>query len=167
LLVKSIVFVSYIFYSLYHYRRQIQNYQPILKLKFSDLDEKGHKLNESMVELPELSKVVTNLASISLDAQYSFAVLNVWSHAYGTRERKILNDNEWFGRVHWMRNAFKEGTIKEHRKQIQRSECFDSAFEDFTNKEVISPTGKLIDEKKLTACIFILCSYLSFSLSSV
>jgi hypothetical protein len=147
-MVKSIVFVSYIFYSLYHYRRQIQKLPTDIETQvLNDLDEKGHKLNESMVELPELSKVVTNLASISLDAQYSFAVLNVWSHAYGTRERKILNDNEWFGRVHWMRNAFKESTIKKHWKQIQRNECFDSAFEDFTNKEVISPTGKLIDEK--------------------
>jgi hypothetical protein len=131
LLVKSIVFVSYIFYSLYHYRRQIQKLPTDIETQvLNDLDEKGHKLNESMVELPELSKVVTNLASISLDTQYSFDVFNVWSHAYGTRERKVLNDNEWFGRVDWMRNAFKEGTIKEHWKQIQRNECFDSAFEE-------------------------------------
>jgi hypothetical protein len=94
-----------------------------------------------------LTKVVTNLPSISLDAQYSFDVLNVWSHAYDKRERKVLNDNEWFGWVHWMRNAFKEGTIKEHWKQIQRNEWFDPAFEDFMNKEIIAPIGKLNDEK--------------------
>jgi hypothetical protein len=147
-LVQSIVFISYIFYSLYYYRRQIQKLPRDIETQvLNDLDEKVHKLNESIVEHAELSKVVTNLSSISLDAQYSFDVLNVWSHAYDLRERKALNDNEWFGRVHWMRSAFKEGTIKEHWKQIQRNERFDPAFEDFTNKQVISPTGKLIDEK--------------------
>jgi hypothetical protein len=148
LLVQSIVFVSYIFYSLYYYRRQIQKLPRDIETQvLNDLDEKGHKLNESIVEHAELSKVVTNLPSISLDAQYSFDVLNVWSHAYDLRERKAINDNEWFGRVHWMRGAFKEGTIKERWKQIQRNECFHPTFEDFTNKQVISPIGKLIDEK--------------------
>ncbi|HET7284832.1 MAG TPA: hypothetical protein VFI70_09115 [Nitrososphaeraceae archaeon] len=70
------------------------------------------------------------------------------------RERKVLNDNEWFGRVRWMRSAFKEDIIKEHWKQIKLNEWVDPAFEDFSNKEVISPTGKLIDEKNLTAYMF-------------
>jgi hypothetical protein len=37
-----------------------------------------------------LTKVVTNLPSISLDAQYSFDVLNVWSHAYDKQKEKYL-----------------------------------------------------------------------------
>jgi hypothetical protein len=33
-------------------------------------------------------------------------------------ERKVLNDNEWFGWVQRMRICFRLGTIKEHWKQI-------------------------------------------------
>jgi hypothetical protein len=136
----------------YYNRIQIQNLSTDIETKvLSDLDEKVHRLNESMIEHPELSKVVTNLPSISLDQQFSFDVLNVWSHAYDMRERKVLNDNEWFGWLHWMRNAFKEGTIKEHWKQIHRNEWFDPAFEDFMNKEVIEPIEKGQNEKATTA----------------
>jgi hypothetical protein len=145
---QTIGIVSTLLLTLYYYRRQIQKISTDIETQvLNDLDEKVHRLNESMVEHPELSKVVTNLPSISLDAQYSFDILNVWSHAYDMRERKVLNDNEWSGWVHWMRNAFKEGTIKEHWKQIQRNEWFDPAFEDFMNKEIIAPIGKLNDEK--------------------
>lgn len=145
---QTIGIIASLLLTLYYYRRQIQKLSTDIETQvLNDLDEKVHRLNESMVEHPELSKVVTNLPSISLDAQYSFDVLNVWSHAYDMRERKVLNDNEWFGWVHWMRNAFKEGTIKEHWKQIQRNEWFDPAFEDFMNKEIIAPIGILNDEK--------------------
>jgi hypothetical protein len=53
-------------------------------------------------------------------------------------ERKVLNDNEWFGWVQWMRNCFKLGTIKEHWTRIQESQWYDSAFEDFIDKQVIA-----------------------------
>jgi hypothetical protein len=48
-------------------------------------------------------------------------------------ERKVLNDNEWFGWVQWMRSCFRLGTIKEHWKQIQQSQWYDPIFEEFVN----------------------------------
>ncbi len=149
---QTIGIIATLLLSLYYNRRQIQNLSTDIETQvLNDLDEKVHRLNESMVEHPELSRVVTNLPSISLDERFSFDVLNVWSHAYDMRERKVLNDNEWSGWVHWMRNAFKEGTIKEHWEQIHRNEWFDPAFEDFMNKEVIAPIEKGYNEKATTA----------------
>jgi hypothetical protein len=28
--------------------------------------------------------------------------LNMWSHAYDMRERKVLSENEWNGWLYWM-----------------------------------------------------------------
>ena len=69
---------------------------------------------------------------------YAFDVLNVFSHAYDMHERKVLNENEWFGWVHWMRTTFRLGTIKEHWKQFQQNQWYDPTFEDFINKQVIA-----------------------------
>ena len=69
---------------------------------------------------------------------YAFDVLNVFSHAYDMHERKVLNDNEWYSWVQWMRNCFRLGTIKEHWKRFQESQWYDLAFEDFINKQVIT-----------------------------
>jgi hypothetical protein len=53
-------------------------------------------------------------------------------------ERKVLNDNEWFGWVQRMRICFRLGTIKEHWKQIQQNQWYDPTFDDFINKQVIA-----------------------------
>jgi len=53
-------------------------------------------------------------------------------------ERKVLNENEWFGWVHWMRTCFRLGTIKEYWKQFQQNQWYDPTFEDFINKQVIT-----------------------------
>ena len=67
---------------------------------------------------PELARVINNVQSLSPDRVYALDVLNVFSHAQDTHERKVLNENEWFGWVQWMRACFRLGTIKEHWKQI-------------------------------------------------
>ena len=101
------------------------------------MDEKEHRLYEGVRERPELARVINNVQSVSPEAIFAFDVLNVFSHAYDMHERKVLNENEWFGWVHWMRNCFRLGTIKEHWKQIQQSQWYDPTFEDFINKQVI------------------------------
>jgi hypothetical protein len=78
---------------------------------FSDLDEKVHRLEEHLLERPELASVINNVRSLSPDRVYAFDVLNVFSHAYDMHERKILNENEWLGWVQWMRSCFRLGTI--------------------------------------------------------
>jgi hypothetical protein len=77
----------------------------------SDLDEKVHRLEEHLLERPELASVINNVRSLSPDRVYAFDVLNVFSHAYDMHERKILNENEWLGWVQWMRSCFRLGTI--------------------------------------------------------
>ena len=104
----------------------------------SDLDEKMHRLEEHLLERPELARVINNVRSLSPEAVYAFDVLNVFSHAYDMRERKVLNDNEWFGWVQWMRNCFRLGTIKEHWNRMQENHWYDPTFEDIINKQVIA-----------------------------
>ena len=104
----------------------------------SDLDEKMHRLEEHLLERPELARVINNVRSLSPEDVYAFDVLNVFSHAYDMRERKVLNDNEWFCWVEWMRNCFRLGTIKEHWNRMQENHWYDATFEDFINKQVIA-----------------------------
>jgi hypothetical protein len=120
-------------------RREVRDLSIDIETKvLSDLDEKVHRLEEHLLERPELARVINNVRSLSPERIYAFDVLNVFSHAYDMHERKVLNDNEWFGWVQWMRNCFRIGTIKEHWKQIQESQWYDPFFEDFINKQVIA-----------------------------
>ena len=120
-------------------RREVRDLSIDIETKvLSDLDEKMHRLEEHLLERPELASVINNVRSLSPEGVYAFDVLNVFSHAYDMHERKVLNNNEWFGWVQWMRNCFRIGTIKEHWKQIQESQWYDPFFEDFINKQVIA-----------------------------
>ena len=122
----------------YYYRRQTHNLSVDVETKvLNDLDEKVHRLNEIMIEHPELGKVMTSLPRLSLETTYSFDVLNIWSHAYDMRERKVLSENEWNGWLYWMRNCFREGTIKGYWKQFEQSKWFDPQFLDFINQNVM------------------------------
>jgi hypothetical protein len=73
-----------------------------------------HRLEEHLLERPELARVINNVQSLSSQGVYAFDVLNVFSHAHDMRERKVLNGNEWW--VEWMRTCFRLGTIKEYWK---------------------------------------------------
>jgi hypothetical protein len=97
-----------------------------------------HRLEEHVLERPELARVINNVRSLSPEAVYAFDVLNVFSHAYDMRERKVLNDNEWLGCVEWMRKCFRLGTIKEHWNRMQENHLYDPTIEDFINKQVIA-----------------------------
>jgi hypothetical protein len=52
-------------------------------------------------------------------------------------QRRVLSDNDWYGWLHWMRNSFREGTIKEYWKDIEVSEWFGPRFRNFINNAVI------------------------------
>ena len=120
-------------------RREVRDLSIDIETKvLSDLDEKMHRLEEHLLERPELARVINNVRSLSPEAVYAFDVLNVFSHAHDMRERKVLNDNEWYGWVEWMRNCFRLGTIKEHWNRMQENHWYDLTFEDFINKQVIA-----------------------------
>jgi hypothetical protein len=120
---QTIGIIGTLLIALFLSRREIKELSVDIETKvLSDLDEKVHRLEEHLLERPELSRVIINVQSLSPERIYSYDVLNVFSHAYDMHERKILNENEWFGWVQWMRNCFRLGTIKEHWKQIQQSQ---------------------------------------------
>ena len=136
---QTIGIIGTLLLALYFSRRQIKDLSVDTETKVpSDLDEKMHRLEEHLLERPELARVINNVQSLSPEGVYSFDVLNVFSHAHDMRERKVLNDNEWYGWVEWMRTCFRLGTIKENWKRIQESKWYDPAFEDFINKEVVA-----------------------------
>jgi len=136
---QTIGIVGTLLIALFLSTREVRNLSIDIETKvLSDLDEKVHRLEEHLLERPELAKVINNVRSLSPERVYAFDVLNVFSHAYDMHERKVLNDNEWFGWVQWMRTCFRIGTIKEHWKQIQESQWYDPSFDDFINKQVIA-----------------------------
>ena len=140
---QTIGIVGTLLIALFLSTREVRNLSIDIETKvLSDLDEKVHRLEEHLLERPELAKVINNVRSLSPERVYAFDVLNVFSHAYDMHERKVLNDNEWFGWVQWMRTCFRIGTIKEHWKQIQESQWYDPSFDDFINKQVIAHVGE-------------------------
>ena len=69
--------------------RQVKDLSIDIETKvLSDLDEKMHRLEEHLLERPELARVIKNLRSLSPEDVYAFDVLNVFSHAYDMRERE-------------------------------------------------------------------------------
>ena len=136
---QTIGIIGTLLLALYFSRRQIKDLSVDTETKvLSDLDEKMHRLEEHLLERPELARVINNVQSLSPEGVYSFDVLNVFSHVHDMRKRKVLNDTEWYGWVEWMRTCFRLGTIKENWKRIQESKWYDPAFEDFINKEVVA-----------------------------
>ncbi len=136
---QTIGIIGTLLLALYFSKRQIKDLSVDTETKvLSDLDEKMHRLEEHLLERPELARVINNVQSMSPEGVYSFDVLNVFSHAHDMRERKILNDNEWHGWVEWMRTCFRLGTIKDNWGRIQESKWYDPVFEDFINKEIVA-----------------------------
>jgi hypothetical protein len=136
---QTVGIIGTLLIALFLSRREVRDLTVDIETKvLSDLDEKMHRLEEHLLERPELASVINNVRSLSPEAVYAFDVLNVFSHAYDMRERKALNDNEWFGWVQWMRNCFRLGTIKQHWNRMQENHWYDPTFEDFINKEIIA-----------------------------
>ena len=136
---QTVGIVRTLLIALFLSRREVRELSIDIETKvLSDLDEKVHRLEEHLLERPELARVINNVQSLSPDRVYAFDVLNVFSHAYDMHERKVLNENEWFGWVQWMRSCFRLGTIKEHWKQIQQNQWYDPTFDEFINKQVIA-----------------------------
>jgi hypothetical protein len=136
---QTVGIVGTLLIALFLSRREVRELSIDIETKvLSDLDEKVHRLEEHLWERPELARVINNAPTLSPEAVYAYDVLNVFSHAYDMHERKVLNENEWFGWVQWMRTCFRLGTIKEHWKQCQQSQWYDPSFDDFINKQVIA-----------------------------
>jgi hypothetical protein len=112
----------------FFYKRHIQHLAMHNETEtLRDLEDKIHRINIMSFEHPELTKVQTN-RQLGLDTIYAFDVLNVYHQAFKMHQRRVLKENDWYGWLHWMRNSFREGTIKEHWKEIEVSEWFGPGF---------------------------------------
>src|SRR2546428_7527147 len=91
-----------------------------------------------VVNDPSIGRVIENINKYTnqKEVAFSFYVLWMCAHAYATRQRKVLDDNEWAGWLQWMRNSFRKGTISEVWKQIEPDGWFNPAFQKFINTEI-------------------------------
>lgn len=99
----------------------------------NDLDEKVRKMAEIIIEKPSMQKVIYKLEKPSEELAFGYYILFICSHAYSMRQKNVLNDEEWTGWLHWMKNCFKYGTIGEQWEQIQLERWLNPAFENFVN----------------------------------
>jgi hypothetical protein len=103
----------------------------------NDLDEKVRKMAEIIIEKPSMQKVIYKLEKPSEELAFAYYILFISSHAYSMRQKNVLNEEEWTGWLHWMKNCFKYGTIGEQWEQIQSERWLNPAFENFVNREII------------------------------
>ena len=97
---QTVGIIGTLLIALFLSKREVRDLSIDIETKvLSDLDEKMHRLEEHLLERPELARVINNVRSLSPETVYAFDVLNVFSHANDMRERKVLKDNEWFGWV--------------------------------------------------------------------
>jgi hypothetical protein len=60
------------------------------------LDEKVHKMAEIIIEKPSMQKVIYKLEKPSEELAFAYYILFIYSHVYSMRQRKVLNEDEWF-----------------------------------------------------------------------
>src|ERR671930_1497260 len=103
----------------------------------NDLDEKVRRMAEIIIEKPTMQKVIYKLDKPSEELAFGYYILFICSHAYSMRQRNVLNEQEWTGWLHWIKNCFKYGTIGEQWRQIRSEGWLNPAFENFVNNEII------------------------------
>jgi hypothetical protein len=139
---EALGIIGTMFIVLYFSRKQMQSLSEDVQTKvLNDLDEKVRKMAEIIVEKPSMQKVIYKLENPSDELAFAYYILFICSHAYAMRQRKVINDDDWTGWLHWMRNCFKYGTIGEQWKLIQSERWLNPDFENFLNKEIILKPG--------------------------
>ena len=135
---EALGIIATLFVILYFSRKQMQSLSVDVQTKvLNDLDEKVRKMAEIIIEKPTMQKVIYKLEKPSEELAFAYYILFISSHAYSMRQKNVLNDEEWTGWLHWMKNCFKYGTIGEQWKQIQSEGWLNPAFENFVNREIM------------------------------
>ena len=129
-LAQTIRIVGTMVLTLYFSKRQIQSLSVDQQTRvLNDLDEKVRKMAEIIIEKPSMQKVIYKLEKPSEELAFAYYLL--------FRQRNVLNDNEWEGWLHWMKNCFKYGTINGQWNLIRSEGWLNPVFEDFVNREII------------------------------
>jgi hypothetical protein len=135
---EAIGIIGTMFVVLYFSRKHMQRLTLDVKTKvLNDLDEKVRKMAEIIIEKPSMQKVIYRLEKPAEELAFAYYILFICSHAYTMHQRKVLDDDEWTGWLHWMKNCFKYGTIGEQWEQIQSERWFNPDFENFLNENII------------------------------
>jgi hypothetical protein len=135
---EAIGIIGTMFVVLYFSRKHMQRLTLDVKTKvLNDLDEKVRKMAEIIIEKPSMQKVIYRLEKPAEELAFAYYVLFICSHAYAMRQRKVLDDYEWTGWLHWMKNCFKYGTTGEQWEQIQSERWFNPDFENFLNENIM------------------------------
>ena len=140
---QTIGIVGTMVLTLFFSKKQIQSLSIDQETRvLNDLDEKVRKMAEIIIEKPTMQRVIYKLEKPSEELAFAYYILFICSHAYSIRERNVLNDEEWAGWLHWMKNCFKYGTIGEQWKQIQSEGWLNPAFENFVNREIMGARSR-------------------------
>src|ERR671929_641530 len=135
---EALGIIATLFVILYFSRKQMQSLSVDVQTKvLNDLDEKVRKMAEIIIEKPSMQKVIYKLETPSEELAFAYYILFISSHAYSMRQKNVLNDEEWTGWLHWMKNCFKYGTIGEQWEQIRSERWLNPAFENFVNREIM------------------------------
>jgi hypothetical protein len=142
---EALGIIATLFVVLYFSRKQMQALSVDIETKIlNDMDERIHELTKMGVERPELIRVINNVErDLSSEVAYSYHILYTFAHTYHMRQRGVVSDNEWIGWLHWMKSAFRHGTISQiWINNVEVEKWFDPAFQDFVNKELAPAATK-------------------------
>ena len=130
-LAEALGIIGTLFVIFFFSRKEMRNLSVDIETKvLNDLDEKIHGMAETLVQRPELVKLLNkNQPNQTPELVFAYYILYMCSYAFHMRQRKVLSDNEWAGWLRWIKTAFDEGTIREYwEKSIEPKKWFDPAF---------------------------------------
>ena len=93
---EAVGIIARLFVIFYFSRKQMQTFSVDIETNvLNDLDDRKLALIQTMVERPELIKVVSNVkADCSPEVVFSYHILYTFAHASHMRRRKVSSDNE-------------------------------------------------------------------------
>jgi hypothetical protein len=127
------------FVVLYFSRKQMKTLSADIETKIlNDIDERMREITQMAIERPQLIKVLSNIPAnySSPEVSYAYYILYTFAHVFHMWQRGVITDSEWTGWLRYMKSAFEQGTLGEIWKTVDAGKWFDSAFEEFINKEI-------------------------------
>jgi hypothetical protein len=138
-LVQTAAIIVALFLTLYYSRRQARAFAVDLETRIlSEIHGRFERIGDIFLERPELIRSIYQSSETpSADVPLAYYILFFCAHIYHMRQRGVLADNEWTGWLHWMKNAFRLGTIGAAWKDQQMESWFDPAFQRFVDQELM------------------------------
>jgi hypothetical protein len=142
---EALGIIGTLFVVLYFSRKQTQKLSEDIETKvLNDLAQRMEGLNQTLIDRPELIKVMTKIQPVRSDeVAYAYNILFTFAHVFHMHQRKVLSDNEWTGWFRMMKSSFEQGEIMQiWERSIDMGKWFDPAFQEFVDKELIPKTKR-------------------------